>query len=274
MYELGWVEGKNVEYRTDYADGDLDRLDVLVRELVRQAVDVIVVGTSPTTRLVQRATTTIPIVMMAVANPVENGFVASLSKPGGNITGLATQQDEVLVKLIEILHTVTPVARRIAFLMNDSNPSHAIAWPAAQSACAALGLVALRVAASAPAQLGAVGEQIVRQRAEAVVVVADGMFLGQRAQLQDLMQATRLPLAYGYREHVVAGGLLSYAVNLAESFRYAAKYVDKILKGAKPFDLPVEQPTKFELVFNMKTAAALGLTIPQALLLRADEVIR
>ena len=251
----------------------MNRLDAAASELVEQKIDVIVAGTSPTTRAAQRVTTTIPIVMMAVANPVENGFVASLSRPGGNITGLATQQDEVLVKLIQILHEVVPAAWRIAFLMNDSNPSHAIAWPAAQSACAAFGLVALRVVASAPGQLGAVGERIVRQRAQAVVVVADGMFLGERAQVQNVMQATQLPVAYGFREHVMLGGLLSYAVNLAESFRYSAKFVDKILRGAKPADLPVEQPTKFELVINMNTARALGLKIPQTVLLRVDEVI-
>ena len=202
------------------------------------------------------------------------GLVASLAKPGGNITGFTSQQEEVLGKLIGILHEVVPGARRIAILLNESNPSHAAYWAGAQSACAALDLVALRVVASTPAQLGAAVEQIVRQRAQAVVVISDGMYFAERAKLQELMQATRLPVAYGLRDHVVAGGLLSYGSDIVANYRNAAKYVDKILKGAKPADLPVEQATKFELVINLKTAKALGLTIPQSVLLRADEVIQ
>jgi putative ABC transport system substrate-binding protein len=274
MRELGWLEGKNVEYRFLYADGDVDRLDALASELIGQKVEVIMAGSSSVTRAAQRATKTIPIVMVGVSNAVGSGYVASLAKPGGNITGISNQREEVLGKLIEILHVVTPNARRIAILLNESNSSYGWNWAAAQSACAALDLVALRVVASTPAQLGAAVEQIIRQQSQAVVVVADPVYLNDRAKLQELMQATRLPAAYGLREHVVAGGLLSYAADLAASFRYAAKYVDKILKGAKPADLPVEQPTKYELVINLKTAKALGLTIPQSLLLRADELIR
>jgi putative tryptophan/tyrosine transport system substrate-binding protein len=274
MRELGWLEGKNVEYRFLYADGDVDRLDALASELIGQKVEVIVAGSSSVTRAAQRATKTIPIVMVGVSNAVGSGYVASLAKPGGNITGISNQREEVLGKLIEILHVVTPNARRIAILLNESNSSYGWNWAAAQSACAALDLVALRVVASTPAQLGAAVEQIIRQQSQAVVVVADPVYLNDRAKLQELMQATRLPAAYGLREHVVAGGLLSYAADLAASFRYAAKYVDKILKGAKPADLPVEQPTKYELVINLKTAKSLGLTIPQSLLLRADEVIQ
>jgi putative ABC transport system substrate-binding protein len=251
MRELGWLEGKNVEYRFLYADGDVDRLDALASELIGQKVEVIVAGSSSVTRAAQRATKTIPIVMVGVSNAVGSGYVASLAKPGGNITGISNQREEVLGKLIEILHVVTPNARRIAILLNESNSSYGWNWAAAQSACAALDLVALRVVASTPAQLGAAVEQIVRQQSQAVVVVADPVYLNDRAKLQELMQATRLPAAYGLREHVVAGGLLSYAADLAASFRYAAKYVDKILKGAKPADLPVEQPTKYELVINL-----------------------
>jgi putative ABC transport system substrate-binding protein len=158
--------------------------------------------------------------------------------------------------------------------LNESNPPHGASWASAQSACAALGLVALRVVASTPAQLGAAVEEIVRQRSQAVVVLADGMYFAERAKLQELMQTTRLPVAYALREHVVAGGLLSYSADLAATFRHAAKYVDKILKGTKPADLPVEQPTKFELLLNLKTAKALGIAIPKDVLLRADEVIQ
>ena len=197
-----------------------------------------------------------------------------LGQAGGNITGITNQQEETLGKLIEILHEVAPGARRIAILVNESNPLHTVFWAAAQKACAALDLVALRVVASAPTQFGAAVGEIVRQRSQAVVVVPDPGYLSERTKLQELMQTTRLPVAYGWREHVVAGGLLCYAADLAATFRHAAKYVDKILKGAKPADLPVEQPTKFDLVINLKTAKALGITIPQSLLLRADEVIQ
>jgi putative ABC transport system substrate-binding protein len=273
MQDLGWQEGKNIEYRVVYADGDVGRLDALASALIGQKVEVIMVSPQAA-RAAQRATKTIPIVMAGTANAVGAGFVASLARPGGNITGITNLYEEVLGKLIGILHEVAPGARRIALLLNESNPSHAVFWAGAQSACAALDLVALRVVASTPAQLGAAVGEIVRQRSQAVVVVSDGMYFAERARLQELMQTTRLPVAYGLRDHVVAGGLLSYAADLAASFRHAARYVDKILKGAKPADLPVEQTTKFELVINRKTAKALGLTIPQSLLLRADEVIQ
>ena len=274
MDDLGWQEGKNVEYRFVYADGDVDRLEALANDLLAQQVDVIVVGNPQATRAARRATKTTPIVMSSVGNAVGAGFVASLARPGGNITGITNQQEETLGKLVELLHAVAPSARRIAILVNESNPPHTVFWVAAQKACAALDVVALRVVANAPTQFGAAVGEIVRQRSQAVIVVPDPVYLGARAKLQELMQTTRLPVAYGWRDHVVAGGLLCYAADLAATFRHAAKYVDKILKGAKPADLPVEQPTKFDLVINLKTAKSLGLTIPQSLLLRADEVIQ
>jgi putative ABC transport system substrate-binding protein len=274
MQDLGWLEGNNVEYRIVYADGDVDRLNALTGDLISWNVEAIVVGNAIATREARRATKTIPIVMANVANPVGNGFVASLAKPGGNITGIATQQDEVLGKLIGILHEVAPGAQRIAILLNERNPNHPLFWTVAQRACSALGLVALRNVASAPAELGAAVEQIIRQRSQAVVVVTDPVYLNERVKLQALLQTTRLPVAYGWREHVVAGGLLSYASDLDTTFRHVARYVDKILRGAKPADLPVEQPTKFELVINLKTAKTLGITIPKDVLLRAEEVIQ
>ena len=273
MHDLGWLEGKNVEYRFVYANSDLDRLDALAGELIGWNVDVIMVGNAPATRAMQRATKAIPIVMTGVGNPVGNGFVASLAKPGGNITGLTTQQEEILGKLVGFLHEVAPRAQRVAILLNECNPNHPVFWVAAQLACSALDLVALRIVASTPAELGAAVEQVVRQRSQAVLVVADPLFLNERLKLQALMQPIRLPVAYGWRDNVVAGGLLSYSADLAATFHDAAKYVDKILKGAKPADLPVEQPTRFELVINLKTAKSLGLTVPQSLLLRVNEVI-
>jgi putative ABC transport system substrate-binding protein len=273
MLDLGWKEGKNVEYRRVYADGQVSRLDALAGELVRQNVDVIVVGNATTARAFQRATKTIPIVMGSVNNPVGNGLVASLAKPGGNITGIATQSDEVLGTLIGILHEVVPGARRIAFLLNEASPSYTAFWSAAQTACAALGLGSQRIVASAPAQLDAAVGEIVRQRSQAVVVASDPLYLNERAHLQALMQDTRLPVVYSFREHVVAGGLLSYGIDQVATYRHAAAIVDKILKGAKPAELPVEQVNKFELLINLKTANALGLRIPQSVLLRADELI-
>jgi putative ABC transport system substrate-binding protein len=274
MRDLGWMEGKDVEYRFAYADGELNRLDALASELIRQQVDVIVAGNALTTRALQRATKTIPIVMASVSDPVGNKFVASLAKPGGNITGVTAQQEEVLGKRIGILHDVAPGARRVAILLNESNPSHAVFWAIARNACASLDLVALRIVASAPAQFGAAVGEIVRQRSEAVVVAPDPVYLNELAKLQELMQATRLPVAYWWREHVVAGGLLSYGADLVAILRQVAKYVDKILKGAKSADLAVEQANKFELVINLKTAKSLGIVIPKDILLRADEVIQ
>jgi len=232
-----------------------------------------VASNTPAARVLHRATKTIPVVMGVVGDPVALGYVASLARPGGNITGIANQGDELLAKLIQILHEVVPGAQRIAVVLNESSPPHAAYRAAAQRACAALGLTAIWVVASAPAELAGAVEQIVRQRAQAVVVVGDAMYFNERVKLQALMQTTRLPVAYGLREHVVEGGLLSYAADLVTNFRYAANYVDKILKGANPAELPVEQSSRLELVINLKTARALGITIPQAVLLRADEVI-
>ena len=274
MHDLGWLEGKNVEYRFVYANGDVERLDALAIELIGQRVDVILVGSGQSAAAAHRATKTLPIVLAGVGNAVGAGLVASLAKPGGNITGFTSQQDEVLGKLIGILHEIAPGARHIAILLNESNPLYAAYWARAQSACAALDLVALRVVASTPAQLGAAVEQIVRQRAQAIVVTSDSMYFTERAKLQELMQTTRLPVAYALRDHVVVGGLLSYGYDAAANYRNAAKYVDRILKGARPADLPVEQATKFDLVINLKTAKALGITIPKDMLLRADEVIQ
>ena len=274
MGALGWLEGTNIDYRFVHADGDVDRLDALVGELISQRVEVIVVANAASTRVAQRATTSIPIVMAYTANAVGSGFVTSLARPGGNITGISIQTEEVLGKLVQVLHEAAPQARRIAIVLNESNPSHSLFWTSAQAACAALDLTAFRIAASSPAQLDAAVAQIVRQRAQAVVVVGDPLYFAERAKLQTLLEPTRLPVAYSLRENVVGGGLLSYGADIAASHRFAAKFVDKILRGAKPADLPVEQPTRFELVINLKTAKALGITIPQSLLLSADEVIQ
>jgi putative ABC transport system substrate-binding protein len=273
MRDLGWLEGKNVEYLSVSAEGDVNRVDALANELVVQQVEVIVVGAPQTARAAQRATKTIPVVMAgAVSDPVSSGFAASLATPGGNITGIASQAEQVFGKLIQIVHEVTPSARRIAILLNESSPRYSAFWTAAQSACVALNLVALRVVASAPTEFGAAVGQIVRERSQAVVVTSDALYFSGLGKLQELMQTTRLPVAYEWREGAIAGGLLSYGPNLAANWGYAAHYVDKILKGAKPTDLPIDQP-ELELVINFKTAKALGITVPKEVVLRANEVI-
>ena len=274
MRDLGWQQGTRFETRMVYANGDVSRLYPLATQLIAQKVEVIMLGAAAAAHAALRATKTTPIVMAGVADAVGAGFVASLAKPGGNITGVTAQQTEVLGKLVEILRDVAPGARRVAIMLNAANPVHPTYWAAAQSACASFDLTAVRIVASAPEDFGAAVEEIIRQRSQAVVVVPDAIYQNARVKLQQHMEVARLPVGYGWREHVIAGGLLSYGTDLAATYRHVAAYVDKILKGAKPADLPVEQPTKFELVINLQTAKALGLTIPQAMLLRADEVIQ
>jgi ABC-type uncharacterized transport system substrate-binding protein len=274
MRQFGWEEGKNIAFRAVYPHGDMNRLDGLANDLVTERVDVILVTNSPSVRAAQRATRTIPIVFTALSNVIGNGYVESLAKPGGNVTGIASQFEEVLPKLVEFLHAIAPAAQRVAVLVNEGNLSHAAFWIAAQKACAALSLVAFRVVANSSTHFGAAIDEMVRLNAKAVVVSNDYLFFAERAKLQDLLQPTRLPVAYGYPEHVFAGGLFSYGSSISSGFEQAASYVDKILRGAKPADLPVEQPTKFEFVLNLKTAKALGLTISQTVLLRADQLVQ
>ena len=271
--ELGWREGRNVEYLFAYAYGDLNQFDSLASQLVAQRAELIVVSTSEATRAAHKAAPALPIVMTSVGSVVENGFVNSLTHPGGRITGLTNQVQELRAKMVEVLHEFVPTARRIAVLLGANAISASSAWIDTERACAVLGLQALRFGANDPTQIASAVEKIVRQRCDAVGVPTDGMYTNERVRLQALFQAARLPAAYQYREHVLAGGLVSYGPSLSANLRYAAKFVDKILKGAKPGDLPVEQPTLFHLVINLKTAKALGLNVPKALLIRADELI-
>ena len=245
----------------------------MVAELVAQKVEVIVVTSTASARAAQRATQSLPIVAAGVSAAVENGLVASLARPGGNLTGLSTQFEDVLPKVVETMHAIAPGARRIAFLLNEASGASGRFWAVAQTACARLGLDPIRVVASAATEFARAAAEIGRQTAEAVVVSTDPVYVAERVRLQEAMLSTRLPVGHGFREHVVLGGLFSYGVNLVGSFHQTARYVDKILKGAKPADLPVEQPTRFEMVINLRTAKALGLTIPQTVLVRADEVI-
>jgi putative tryptophan/tyrosine transport system substrate-binding protein len=239
MRQLGWEEGKNITYQGAYPNGDMARLEGLVGDLVRDHVDAIVVSTSPGVRAAQRVTKTVPIVFTPLSNVVGNGYVASLARPGGNVTGIASQFEEVLPKLVEFLHAVVPGAKRIAVLVNESNLSHGAFWRAAQDACAALNLVAFRVIANSLAQFGPAVEEMTRLHIEAVLVGNDFLFLGQRIALHEALQAARLPAAYGFPEHVAAGGLLSYGTSLVAGYEQVATYVDRILRGSKPADLPV-----------------------------------
>jgi len=274
MRELGWEEGRSVTYRSVYANGDVTKLKALTNDLLKEQIDAILVSDSPTAHAARVATSTVPIVFVGLSNVVGNGYVETLARPGGNVTGVASQFEEVLGKLIEFLHAIVPHARRLAVLVHENNLSHAAFWLAAQNACGALNLVASRFVANSLSQFGPAVDDMVRLQSEAVVVSNDFLFGSERYRLNEVLQAAHLPAAYGYRGAVSAGGLLSYGSNLLASYAQSAKFVDRILRGAKPADLPVEQPTKFELVVNQKAASALGLTIPQSVLLRADEVIR
>jgi putative ABC transport system substrate-binding protein len=273
LRDHGWIDGKNmvIEYR--FAAGKFDRLPALAADLVRQRVDVIAAGPTPAAVAAKNATAMIPIVMANVGIPVELGLVASLARPGGNVTGLSfTASTEMTGKGLQLLTDAVPTARRVAILSNPANPAHT-GLSDVQKVAERLRVQLQRLEASDPSQFDGAFAAIAKERTDALLVVADGMFILHRARLADLAAKHRIPTMYGIRENVEAGGLISYGPDIADIWRRAADYVDKILKGAKPADLPVEQPTKFELVVNIRTAKALGITIPQSVLLRADRVI-
>ena len=275
MSELGYVEGKNVVVEWRFADGAYERLPYLAAELVRLNVDVIVAPSSSAIRAAQQATKTTPIVFISTGDPVGSGFVASLAQPGGNITGLSNTNLDVSAKLLELLVTMVPRLSRVAVLGNPGSSTHsAILKNVRAAALTRAGVRVLSVEARTREEIERSFGRMTQERADSVIVAADA-FLNQQAQyIAPLALKRRLPSISQPRVYVEAGGLMSYGQNTADSYRHAATYVDKILKGAKPADLPVEQPTKFELVVNLKTAKALGLTIPESIRIRADEVIR
>jgi putative ABC transport system substrate-binding protein len=275
MSELGYVEGKNVVVEWRFADGAYERLPYLAADLVRLNVDVIVAPSSSAIRAAQQATKTTPIVFISTGDPVGSGFVASLAQPGGNITGLSNTNLDVSAKLLELLVTMVPRLSRVAVLGNPGSSTHsAILKNVRAAALTRAGVRVLSVEARTREEIERSFGRMTQERADSVIVAADA-FLNQQAQyIAPLALKRRLPSISQPRVYVEAGGLMSYGQNTADSYRHAATYVDKILKGAKPADLPVEQPTKFELVVNLKTAKALGLTIPESIRIRADEVIR
>jgi putative ABC transport system substrate-binding protein len=268
MQGLGYVEGKTCVIRPRFADGRYERLPGLAQELVRSRVDVIVAGTTLSVQAAKTATTSIPIVMVAIPDPVGEGYAASLSRPGGNVTGLSTIVTEASAKHIELLRAVIPNLSRIAVLINPSDPSDSLILEQISGAAFSSG-VKVVTAAEIEAGFGAMA----RARVEAVIVTADPLFDVQRDQIARLALKNRLPTICSNSEATEAGGLMSYGQDLTDQYRRAAAYVDKILKGAKPSELPVEQPLVLELVVNRKTAKALGLALPKDLLLRADRVI-
>jgi putative ABC transport system substrate-binding protein len=272
MRELGYVEGKNVVLEWRFADGKYERFPDLAAELVRLKVDVIVLGASFAVPATKRATATIPIVMGYSADPVGSGYVASLARPGGNVTGVSATI-EVHEKQLELLRAIPPGASRVAVLVNADNPIHPAILEKLRSAGGRLGATILAVSVRTPEDIERGFARMKREGAEALIVPPDALFTKQRVQITRMVLDNRLPSVFANREYVDAGGLMSYGQPLSEYYRRAATYVDKILKGAKPADLPVEQPTKFELVINLKTAKALGITIPASILLRADRVI-
>ena len=273
LRELGYTEGKNLEMVWRSSQGNNERAPELAAKLVRLKVDVILATGSPMLRAAQEATSTIPIVFTGVGDPVALGFVASLARPGKNITGVSNLAGDLSIKNLEFLRAVVPKMTRVAVLLNPSNPLDAIVLKQVQAAAKLTGIGVSAFEAINENQITAAFAAITRARPDALIVAPDPHFVGQARQIAELSIKSRLATIHSFNVHAEAGGLMSYGENVAANFRRGVPYVDKILKGAKPADLPVEQPTVFELVVNMKTARALGLTIPQSLLLRADRVI-
>jgi putative ABC transport system substrate-binding protein len=274
LRELGYVEGKNTTIEWRYAEGKLDRLPTFTAEMVDRNVDVIVSGGPQTTRLAKKATATIPIVMAFDNDPVGNGFVASLARPGGNITGLATLAPELGGKQIELLKEIIPKLARVAVLGNSNEPANPKALREIELAARGYGLQLQYSDVLGPEDIETAFRAASKGRAEAVLVQGSPVAISHRAQIADLSVKNRLPVIHYATEFVQDGGLMTYGPSITDLFRRSATYVDKILKGAKPADLPVEQPTKFELVINLKTAKQIGLTIPANVLARADRVIK
>jgi putative ABC transport system substrate-binding protein len=273
LRELGYVEGRNLTIERRYAEGHAERFQDIAAELVRLKVDIIVVVTTPAALALKQATTTIPIVFPNAINPVETGVVASLGHPGGNVTGGAAQTAVLSAKRLEILKEVIPALARGAVLWNGANPALGPAWRETQAAARALGVTLEPHELRNVKDLEDAFVSMARQRHDVFIVLQDALTLQHRSEIIDFAIRERLPGMFVAKEWVELGGLMSYGESLPDMYRRGAYFVDRILKGAKPADLPVEQVTKFELVLNLKTAKAIGLTIPETILGRADEVI-
>jgi ABC-type uncharacterized transport system substrate-binding protein len=273
LRDLGYEEGKKLVLEVRWAEAEYERLPAMAAELVQQRVDVIVAAGPAAIQVVRRATSTLPVVIAASGDPLSFGFVQSLSRPGGNITGLSSVGTDLSSKYLELLRVAVPNLSTAVVLVNPGHPGHADYLRNIQAAAHAIGVKLLPVQASSASHIEAAFGVAKRDRAGALVVPGDGLFFSQARRIAELAAQQHLPTLFSTREPVESGGLMSYGPNLSEQFYRAATYVDKILKGAKPSDLPVEQPTTIELVINLKTASAIGLTVPPELLLRADRVI-
>jgi ABC-type uncharacterized transport system substrate-binding protein len=273
LHDLGYVEGRDVTIEFRWAEGRMERLSSLAAELVALKVDVIVVGTTPAIKAVAEKTKTIPIVMTVVADPVADGLVQSLGRPGGNVTGLTIISPELSGKRIELLKESVPKLSRLAVLWNPANPTHVTALRESQATAKTLGLQAVPVAVQNAGDVDGAFATIVRERATALFVLDDAILFTERQRIADLAVKHRLPLVSGISGYADAGGLMTYGAKQTDLYLRAAVFVDRILKGAKPANLPIEQPSSFELVINLKTAKSLGLAIPDSVLWRADRLI-
>ena len=273
LRELGYVEGRNLVFDYRSADGRSERFPQLAAELLRLNVDLIVTRGTPAVMAAKNASATIPVVMAASGEPVGTGVVAGLARPGGNVTGLSAFTSELIAKRLELMRETVAGIGRIAFMQNIGNPIGPSQWEGVKTAAASLGLEAQLLDVRTPEDIVQAFDTAIARRADAILVANDTVTLANRRQVVELAAKHRLPAMYHTREFVDAGGLMSHGVSYPDLYRRAATFVDKIFKGAKPADLPVEQPTKFELVINVKTAKALGLDVPPMLLARADEVI-
>jgi putative ABC transport system substrate-binding protein len=273
MRELGYVEGKNLMIEWRFAEGKYERLSSLAAELVQMKVDVIVTSGTPATSPTQKATTTIPIVMVNVGDPVTRGFVKSLAHPGGNITGLSTFSSEISAKQLEMLLSMVPKLSRVAILLNPGNTGNVAVLKDVQAVAQKIKVMILPLETRTAQEIEKAFSTMVHENVGAVIVSLDSLFVQQLSQVSELVAKHKLPSISGRKEYTETGFLMSYGPSTADLYRRGATYVDKIFKGAKPGDLPIEQPTKLELVVNMKTAKALGIKIPNSILVRADRVI-
>jgi putative ABC transport system substrate-binding protein len=273
LRELGYVEGQSIVLEPRWAEGRYDRYPAFAADLVRLKVDVIVASGGAATQAAKQATRTIPIVMSVVIDPLGSGLVRSLAHPGGNLTGTSMMAPDLVGKQLEVLKEVVPKVSRVALLSNPANPGSASQLREAEAAARALGVGLQTLEARNPQEIDSAFAAMTRERAGALLLLVDAIFTNQVRQIADLAAKRRLPSIYGQREYAEAGGLIAYSSNPFDLERRAATFVDKILKGAKPADLPIEQPSKFDLIINLKTAKALGLVLSSSLLLRADQVI-
>lgn len=275
MRDVGFVEGGNLVVERRYARLSPERMRNAATELADMKLDAIVTGCTGSTRAVQRATAKTPIIMASVADPVGQGFVNSLGQPGTNVTGRSSQSRELLPKMLELFASAVPQARQIAVLVNVTNTVHEALWTDAQRAAAAAAINLLRIDVRGPADLDVALAKLAASPADALFVLPDDpMSHNLRAHIVEFANSRRLPTFFGFREFVEAGGLMSYGEKFADTYRHTASYVDQIVRGARPAEMPIEQPTRFELVINLDTAAALGITLSRPLLLRADATIR